>query len=692
MVIFNNKMKFNRAINARYSNKITKLSFAISLAITATTVMATEKGETIPTTSLLLDSNSQQQEQQIRQQIRSVLKGDSGARSVISTNIEEISPRSAAMSAIEKALSIKQAGIDQNITTAVLQEAKALFDPVLSATAMYKWKKDYAREEWGNQWRKSTVHMDNGDTLTIGGETYTCSDAGAAGAVTVVAAATGCDVISFSSPQSPVSFIELDEARPAGNYWKKTVAHEDNPLWDKDDSLNYPFSLSQQFPWGQSLTLGLTLIDKDKYYTLNPDGKQAGFATYGSYNRPWSSKVKVNSFLPLPWTKRFGEFVGSNLTIKQANLQQEKGRWTVQRIINDVLLQVDLAFWELVKAQNELLAIIEGKKTASHMLEQAERLHASRMITDYDKAQAEVELEKLETQEESAWNRLVTASNTLSNLLNTEEDLLYLPSSYMTVLDATEDNAKLFDLNRYAKTELENNLNNNLELKEQSYNINMAELSLNGKKAAVRPDVNLSINLNFDQKNSTFGYKTIGDSLAHIANPDSISQAYSLAFNRQLGNDVAESDVGISAANLEVAGLQLQDTRRSVAHTIERAKIKLVSAKNQLKITKKNIQLAELALKKALQRQGTRMVTEYEVAKKNSSLVATKLAHVGAMIDVKQAESRLLAANGELTAQYGVRTAQTDMDEKRVSMLQKMQQFFFFGSETQNDDRQGDEG
>ena len=59
----------------------------------------------------------------------------------------EIAPRTLALAALSKNLSIRSAHLNKDVAAAALLEAKALFDPLVNVTFNYSSQRDYQRKE-----------------------------------------------------------------------------------------------------------------------------------------------------------------------------------------------------------------------------------------------------------------------------------------------------------------------------------------------------------------------------------------------------------------------------------------------------------------------------------------------------------------------------------------------------------------
>ncbi len=232
----------------------------------------------------------------------------------------EIDLQTVALKALEKNLSIMRSALGKEISEFAIQEARALFDPLLTFSITYSGTNTYERKEQDRKWKKST---DANDRVTF-------------------------------DPPSPVAYLQFDQPRPEG-YYQTTVTASEESLTGPDTSTTYAFALYQHIQWGPDLVLSLTAVDKEAYW-VNDD------KTWGAYARPWKSTVSETLTIPLPWCRNFGRYAPSDVPLRLSRLSDEQTYWNVKAVINDTLLQTDIAYWTLVSAVMNLNAVNSHQK------------------------------------------------------------------------------------------------------------------------------------------------------------------------------------------------------------------------------------------------------------------------------------------------------------------------------------------
>jgi outer membrane protein TolC len=199
--------------------------------------------------------------------------------------------------------------------------------------------------------------------------------------------------------------------------------------------------------------------------------------------------------------------------------------------------------------------------------------------------------------------------------------------------------------------------------------VQAARIEQRRRAVRTRPDLIFVADVAVQHSNSRFGYESFEDSVANLVEPDSIQQAYSLAYLYPWGNRAVKAQHAAAKAATERQDLLLRQTDNRIIRDINNAWAALRSADSRIEITARNVQLAKTAYDKALQQQAERAVTEYELVLQSGRLLTAEQNHILAQTRRKRAEARLLAALGRLPRVYAERIAQTDLDRYRLKLL-----------------------
>jgi len=547
----------------------------------------------------------------------------------------EIDLQTVALKALEKNLSIMRSTLGKEISEFAIEEARALFDPLLTFSITYSGTNYYERKEQDQKWKKSS---DANDRVTF-------------------------------DPPSPVEYLQFDQPRPEG-YYQTTVTASEEPVTgpDTDTSTTYGISMFQHIPWGSDLILSLTTVDKESYW-VNDD------MSSGSYDRPWKSTISETLTIPLPWCRNFGRFAPNDVQLRLSRLSDEQTYWNVKAVINDTLLQTDIAYWTLVSAVMNLNAVNSHQKKIESLLNNTQALYDEMMATEYDLSQVKLEISTVRERRQTAANRVILASNVLVQLMDADKNSVFLPTGYKSLLEGkTED---------FAEGDFAKDIQDNPELKRQSFRIKIAELSLNQSRIQARPNLNLTQTLSFTQASSSYGLDSSWDSLSEVfASPDLIRQNYSMNYRYPLFNRSVKSTFEIAQINKELEEVIQDNIKNQINREINNAQAALAAAQARLKITENNLKLAQLAYDKAVDMQKDREISEYEIVNKSSDLLDAELAFIQARIEQKKAEARLMAALGRLPENFAQRAAQNELYRNRIDLLKRNKILHYFKEKT----------
>jgi outer membrane protein TolC len=527
----------------------------------------------------------------------------------------EIDIRGVALKVLAKNLSILRAKGQKRIAEAALRQAKAVFDPRAQFSATVDETEITKREEKVKKWNKNTVPLS-------GTSPYS----------------TDPDPIFTIYPDiSPIAYLKFNKERKEGHYPKQVTASEP-PLWGPTQSNSYEMNLTKPIPWGLTLDLSLKAVDKESYW-MNED------KSWGSYDRPWRSTFRETLSIPVPGGKDFGPNHTEGTLIKEAELEGKSAEREVQATVNRTLLDAETAYWELVANMRAMHAVMKHRGLMKSLLQKTEVLYGDRMVTEYDLVQVKTELSASREREQQARNAFVTSSNRINELLSAERSMIFLPVGYTSLL--VEDPSPL------PEEERARNLEDNPELMKQLVKIESAKISLNYAMLQARPDIKFEQTLTWSQDYSVYGFHSVRDSVWEaFASPDLVQQDYSLAYQYPFLNRAAHSASKQAKLNGKKQQILYDLIRRRVLREVSDALVGLSSTRARIAITRKSLELAQLAYRKATERQESREITEYEVVIKASDLLGAELDAISAQIENKKAEIRLLGALGKLAKRY----------------------------------------
>jgi outer membrane protein TolC len=561
--------------------------------------------------------------------------------------LTELSIRKAALYSLRRSLDIQRRYVGQDIARWALHEVEAVFNPVLLLAFTYGHSETFTRIEHDQRFKQASQNQPVG---------------------------TGNNpnrVAPIVTPQNPEQVdprnprIELTAPRAAGKV-PSTIPASVAPVTGPTNSYTYDAELDQVLPWGGNLRLAYRALDQETFFINNSASflsNQPGFTSFGSYNRPWVSSFLTQLVLPLPGSKEFGPYAEQSVAIKLADLNKERAFWLAESVINTTLRDMEVSYWELLRAQLNLRVTIENRQGVEQLLARTQKLYDLRMATNYDKAQVDAELARLQSLEESAWNAYVVASNALVRLLNLEETEVLLPVGYtQTLAYALSEQQDINAITSRGSAD-------NPDLAAASVDVKSARIDQERSAVRTRPDVRLVATVNSIQSNGVYGYQSFGDSINKTFDPDVLQQNYSLVYLYPWRNQAVKARLNQAEAVTTRQELVVKQTDNSIYRDINNAQIALNSAGERVKITARNVELAELTYEKAVAQGELGLVGAYEIVQQNQRLLTARLDYIQAKTVRKQAEAQLLAALGVLPKSYAERTAQTALDRHRLNVL-----------------------
>ncbi len=581
----------------------------------------------------IVDQKNMAEEQRLGALIRKELEsGKKGVGRLKNKKPVDLSPRAAALSALRKNLSVRRTQVVEEIAKAALLEAVAVFDPVLLLAFAYDHSETFDRVESDLRFRRATT----GNLL---------------------------ESTDPADTRNPV--VEFDPPGRGGGFSPTRVVASRAPITGPTESFSYDVTLFQQLPWGADLTLAYQALDQDRFFVNNPlafAGDRPGLVTFGSYDRPWVSSLLTRLILPVPGSKNFGPYADQEVAIKLADLGKERAFWDVESIINATLLEVDLAYWDLINRLLSLRVTIENREGVERLLGRTERLFELQEATNYDKAQIEAELARVQGEEERAWDAYRVASNALVRLLDLAEDRVIVPGGYSQAL------AELFPIPQ--EDAIDRGSADNPDRAAASVDLKAARIEQQRRAVRTRPDINFVGEAVFRQTNRIFGYESVEESVENVVDPDIVTQTYRLEYLYPFGNRAVKARLGQGQAVTTRQSLVLRATDNGIHRELNNALVALASANKRIAITDRNVALAELAYQTATQQQQLRVVTEYQVAEQNKRLLTARLEHIRAQTDRKRAEAGVLAALGIIASTYAKRLSQTEIERHRLALLE----------------------
>lgn len=551
-----------------------------------------------------------------------------------------ITIRKAALQSLEKSINLRVSKMDASKAEDLMQEAKAVFDPVLNASVSYSHNDKNTRSLLGSVFeaKRSPIF----DTFTLQFNVIT---------------------IPIKTPNAPDPQVVQLGYRPAnGDKLFKEIFANEASEFGPTRTTNFSFGLSQQLANGGSYSITQTTKHQRVNYGVTTQGGRLHF----NVGAPWSSTVQVNLTMPLPkYGKGQGELSKNNISVVLTEKQKETSFWVIKNLINNILLSVDLAYWDLVSTYEKLSATIENTKRVQEQSDKIKILFERGQITRFGKAQIDTTLAQAKIQEEQAWLNLVNASQRLGNLIENDQkeitSYIYAPIDYYENLD------KFIDVKLDEAIAQGIKLRPDLHLQKVVKNI--SHINKLFAEDQTRWDINMGGSWLVKQDGSQYGYKSANESFEQLHDPDQVNQAYSIDFSRAIGNRSAIASYKKSIANDTGNHMDLENIKADITNDIKNSISTMLSLRQRIKLNLESENMVMLSYKKLLRRRDVGAdTTELELIISLKNLLNAKLTIIQSYIDQRKAESRLLTANGTISNRYVERNMKA-LDRNRVRIL-----------------------
>ena len=145
------------------------------------------------------------------------------------------------------------------------------------------------------------------------------------------------------------------------------------------------------------------------------------------------------------------------------------------------------------------------------------------LATESNRAQVAAQLARLRATQQQLFGDYVTASESLREALNEQDEMLFLPVGYSAALDnppeAPAGPANVLDSPDYLRAETA---------------VRIAMRVRDTRVAQTRPDLSISSGVQVGQSNAIFGYSTVTESMKNLISYDSASASIGILYRRPI--------------------------------------------------------------------------------------------------------------------------------------------------------------
>ncbi len=554
-------------------------------------------------------------------------------------------PDAALLQALHKNLGLRVGKAEQDKADAAIREAQAIYDPVLAVTLGQRKGRTFNRTIKGQiLQRKFKPQTPQTIPETEAVENQSSQDPNA-------------DVIT------EIGFRQMEE---------QTVPDADIEVSKRQQSApeisnEYAVSVDQLLPWGTRLSLGIQTIDKKTYYTVG--GKDY------NYGAPWSSALLLDLVSSLPGTAGFGDTSTQAIQTELRRKDLETAHWQVKAAIEAVTAEVDNAYWLLVARLQQLDLAADNTRLVQEQAQHVQRLIQGGRATNFEGALLDGELARARVAEEEARQLYVSASQTMALLLEDDraavESNVYLPYGFSKLLAP----ASLPSAEAGMATALKERADVHLQTVAGA----IGGLQLVAARNAARPDLKFNASLQARQNGSVYGYKSLGESLGAIFDPDSFAQNYGLTYNYPLFNHAARARRDAAAASDQDNALAQRQLQRAIRDEIDDGYLQLRLLAQQIDSAENEVKYLQTAYDRLQKRREIGSdVNENELIETLRNLYAARAALLTRRVARKQVETALFRAMGMQQQLHVSDAADSAFDRMRLTALANSGELRYF--------------
>jgi outer membrane protein TolC len=421
----------------------------------------------------------------------------------------------------------------------------------------------------------------------------------------------------------------------------------DDPNGTTTNSFATLVDFQQQLPFG---------LRYDVSYNV---ARSSTNSLFQSLNPSWNNTLAVSVIQPL-LSGRGEEATAAALLVAQANTEVSYAAFEAQ--VEEILLQVENAYWDLVFAERDLAVKQSSLDLAREQLDRTVAQVEVGLIAPVQRTQAEVQVAARETDVIVARNALENARDAVRAALHAER----LPDGWATEIEAVDEPTPTLgsvDL----ESAIDDAMANRAEMRQFQATIDAREIEVAAARNALQPRLDLigqlsSAGIGGDQviRDDFFGpvIDTIeggyGDAISQLFGFDFVSWRIGLNMTIPIGNSTAKGNYAQATINEDRARAELQRTEQRIEQEVRRAAREVQAAADAVASTTKTRELAERQLEIETDRFDVGMSTNFEVLRFQDDLAIARSDELRARLALRRTEASLYRATGTLLGRYGI--------------------------------------
>ncbi|MBI1320935.1 MAG: hypothetical protein GC168_18570 [Candidatus Hydrogenedens sp.] len=573
-------------------------------------------------------------------------------KDLVGRQITPLSRREALRQGLERNLSLAIGGQDPDRAQEALRQVKAVFDPIFDLQIGYNYATSFKRTKVGLVTLK---------TFTVNGNVadFTASQPSA---------------VLFNIPGSnnatgrTVVALEFynNAATNGGQQINDAItANPGNTFGHPKQQITYTLGLTQELPWGGTLTLTDKTVQQEVFYRAN-----------GSWDdRQFTTNLSGSLVTAVPFGRGFGEDNPNNAAIRSGQVARERADWEYKALVNQTMRDIDLTYLETIRRIEALKNTVDNQALIGQLRGRMNRLFDQGLGTRYQKAQLDNEYAKTGVRVEQALQDYINASVALGQLIG-DPDAIRASAIYLPYAEGAE-------LNKETPFRFETVMATAKQSRPDFYvtnlNRSLSEINLALAQNQARPDIQVSAAVTSGQNGSVIGYENPAQSHGRIFRPDNLNQSYGVTYTYPWLNRGRDAAVERSQFALEVSDVGVRDTETQVRTEITNGLTVLQSARARQRYNADQAKGLNAAVGSLQRRLEVGIVSEDELINTSRQLLDAQLARISAAIDAKQAETSLLYAQGTIGAALVGGTSPTTAEKRRLELLADAGHLSYFG-------------
>jgi outer membrane protein len=386
-------------------------------------------------------------------------------------------------------------------------------------------------------------------------------------------------------------------------------------------SVNYGGALGWSAPTGTALELSLGASEQ----------------LAGAFGPPYASSLGLSVTQPL---LRGAWEVGAYTPALEADVDAELQRALLRSSLNELLLQVEVAYWELAFAQADLAIKTRSRARAQQQYEDTRENIRRGILAEPEIYVVEENVVFFEGQLNQAGESLVLARSRLARLLQ-------LPlGAPLVASDDLEGALGPLPVEEEARAEA---LSLNPELVARRLEARRARLRLAFEERQAWPslDVSATLALNGLDEDRAGSWAQVGGA----AQPElRLGVVFSVPLGEEARRGRAEAAEAASARRV----LALKDTEQRLEYAVRDLLTSLRAQEERLALTRRRVELARLKLEAEVERYKSGISNLDAVSRFQRDLDTALIGERRARVELLVARSRLLVAQGTLHERRGV--------------------------------------